>query len=1285
MFGRYQSQTTKQLTQIQSSKYPDTNKDMEANLRRLNQFVDYIAQYLQVMQKGVDQANEDAIQRIRSMASDMVVMLGGGELLYGINLGDLQYFLPALGAIFGFDSNKPFPISLFEMAEHFLLGYIIPLDSFTAEIEALIDGWLVAMGIDQETIDSIHQLLDAIGSVTTDSLQLFTDLWNLLDILGINTNGLGPFADLWHVITQLLGSFGLKQLGDLVDPVLHALAPWIRELAQFVSMLDSIIKAFSGGLTDIQGLLNLAGLITPFTDLMASAFDPLAAWGQIITGALNPAGIVGLLSGGILGGGLIPGIDASKIISGTFGAGLLQPVIDAVSTGFGGATGLNFGGLQSFLGGLSLVGISFADILGVIPGIGTGLSGSTGLQSVFTDWLGLLGGPTGLGSGTPTLPGIGSIPLLGGLLGSGSILSSLIPGLDASKIISGTLGASILQPVIDAVSQGFGGSTGLGFGGLQTFLGGLSFGGISFDDLIALIPGIGTGLTGSTGLGSIFTDLTGILGSPTGLGTGTTALPGIGSIPLLGGLLSGGNILGSLIPGLDASKIISGVFGTGLIPGLDISKITTGLLSGGSILTSLIPGLDASKIVTGLLGLAQIPNLPAGQITSGTFGLGLIPSLPASILTSGTLLSSLIPGLDASKIITGILGTGQIPNLPIGQITNLSTLLSGFGTSTSIITQLLGTIPNLTTGLGGLSGLTSVFTDITGLLGAPTALGSGTPVLPGISSIPVLSGLLGSGSILGSLIPGLDASKITTGVFGTGLIPNLPIGQITNLATLLTGFGTSSSILTQLIGVIPGLTSGLTGLGGLGSIFTDLTGLLGAPTALGSGTPVLPGIGSIPVLGGLLSGGNILGSIIPGLDASKIVSGAFGSSLIPGLDVSKIVSGVFGTGFIPSLPAGQITSGIFGSGLIPGLDASKIISGVLALGNIPNLPAGQVTSGVFGTGLIPNLPASIINSGTFVAGLIPTLDASKIVSGVLGTSQIPTLGRTQIPDLQSTIDQFITGWSGSTTTNAPPTDMNTTGAQIKQATLAGATVYIFNASNAAWLVPSGISQMTGVVMNGGGKGGTGTTAAGGIRGSSGGCLGGALSMTGITPGTSTLNITVGAAATVAGTAPAQADGGVSSVKFGATTLLQGAANANGYSDANQPVYSSTTSTPGIGGDGGFNATSGTAGNGTAGANSGVATGGAGGVGKGGASPGLPGGNGGVGASSSTPVCGGAGGGGGGNSQQGTGISAAVGGAGGNGGAPGGGSGGGGSAVSGGTKTQGVGGTPGVGLVVIITK
>jgi len=124
-FG-YQSPETRALASIDSTKYPDTNKDFEANIIRLNQFVDYIAQYLQVMQKGIDNNNKDVLGQIQGVIGNLITLLGGGELLWGIDLGDLQYFLPAIGALLGFDGTTPFPINLFNAAEHFFLGYVVP-------------------------------------------------------------------------------------------------------------------------------------------------------------------------------------------------------------------------------------------------------------------------------------------------------------------------------------------------------------------------------------------------------------------------------------------------------------------------------------------------------------------------------------------------------------------------------------------------------------------------------------------------------------------------------------------------------------------------------------------------------------------------------------------------------------------------------------------------------------------------------------------------------------------------------------------------------------------------------------------------------------------------------------------------------------------------------------------------------------------------------------------------------------------------------------------------------
>jgi hypothetical protein len=393
-------------------------------------------------------------------------------------------------------------------------------------------------------------------------------------------------------------------------------------------------------------------------------------------------------------GGLLPGGAGTQLTSWATNIPLIGPLLALLTgsstTGGGGLLGLGsvFTDLFSLLGGTgSSLGLgtgspTAATSVGSIPIFGPLLnlfisllggsgSGLGGLTSVFTDLLSLFGGSglTGLGSGSPSLPGIGSIPILGGLLSGGgsNILTSLIPGLDASKIITGTFGAGLLQPLIDAISGGFGGSSGLGFGGLTSWLSAIP-GAQQVLDVIMNAFGIsGTGHS-NTNLLSMFTNVFGLLGSPTGMGT-TPVLPGISSIPILGGLLSGGNILGSIIPGLDASKITTGAF-------------------------------------------------------------------------------------------------------PQSMITGLVTLLTGFSGGSSILTQLIGIIPGTAGGLSGLTGLGSIFTSLLGLLGSPTGLG-GTTVLPGISSIPLLGGLLSGGNILGSIIPGLDTSKITTGTFADSILPGL--------------------------------------------------------------------------------------------------------------------------------------------------------------------------------------------------------------------------------------------------------------------------------------------------------------------------------------------------------------------------------------------------------------------------------------------------------------------------------------------------------------------------------
>jgi hypothetical protein len=319
MFGQYKSQSTRALEQIDSSKYPDTNKDIEANLQRLNTFVDYLAEYVGVMQKGVDQANMDVFQRTRDILSNFVILLGGGSIT-DIDFGDLQYFLPAIGALFGFDSDVPFPINLFHAAERFLLGYIVPLDSFAFVIQDIIIGWAEAFGLNEEFIAALNSVIEELIALGTTFGDIFDNLWDLLDIFGVGTGIFGPFADIWHSITQLLGGFSLETLGDLTDPIFHALAPWVRIVAQFVDWLNEIVMAFSGGLADLEGILNFSQMFTPFLDFVGGVFEPVAAVIEWVTNAIIPQNILAALEGGLIKLINIPGLDASKIISGVFDA-----------------------------------------------------------------------------------------------------------------------------------------------------------------------------------------------------------------------------------------------------------------------------------------------------------------------------------------------------------------------------------------------------------------------------------------------------------------------------------------------------------------------------------------------------------------------------------------------------------------------------------------------------------------------------------------------------------------------------------------------------------------------------------------------------------------------------------------------------------------------------------------------------------------------------------------------------------------------------------------------------
>ena len=176
-----------------------------------------------------------------------------------------------------------------------------------------------------------------------------------------------------------------------------------------------------------------------------------------------------------------------------------------------------------------------------------------------------------------------------------------------------------------------------------------------------------------------------------------------------------------------------------------------------------------------------------------------------------------------------------------------------------------------------------------------------------------------------------------------------------------------------------------------------------------------------------LIGGFLSATIIPGLDASKIVSGLFSIGQISGLQgtlddldaailaipgaqdvIDKICNalGVPGTGHTPTdvynallnIPGGNIVGAI----------AASLISGLLSAGNIPGLDASKIVSGTIAQAFlnITNIAAGIV-TGVLNGANIPTLDATKIGSGVLDKLRFPDLTADMSSDMRATIDGLL--------------------------------------------------------------------------------------------------------------------------------------------------------------------------------------------------------------------------------------------------------------------------------------
>lgn len=131
----YESREVRALKSI-SKAQKGPPKEFQKNMAQVNASIRYLSEYMVIMQKGIDDANKDIIQKIQDAIDELIILFGGGTALEDVfDFGNIEVFFDNLNAIFDV-TNLTDPIT----DNPILVAIINQINAFIADMLSALDG-----------------------------------------------------------------------------------------------------------------------------------------------------------------------------------------------------------------------------------------------------------------------------------------------------------------------------------------------------------------------------------------------------------------------------------------------------------------------------------------------------------------------------------------------------------------------------------------------------------------------------------------------------------------------------------------------------------------------------------------------------------------------------------------------------------------------------------------------------------------------------------------------------------------------------------------------------------------------------------------------------------------------------------------------------------------------------------------------------------------------------------------------------------------------------------------